>query len=459
MKQTKKTVGLLGGLTVLLLLFFISVPGLGAQGRRCLALSLCAVCWWATGVMNPGYTSLALLTGFCLLIDPSVAPRSAILNIWTTPTMYLVISGFLISAAVRASGIGKRLALIFLRRFVRGWNSLLASAYLLGLLLSFFIPHPWPRSFLLIGIVSEAARAAGVGKRYLPSLGLAVFAGSVPTAMVLLTGDSTLNPAVAGFAGVEVSYLDWLRHMGLPGLFASALTFSAHSLLFERPKDFSLDRDALSEQLRALGPVTPIEKKTLGILLAATVLWATDSLTGLSTGWVAALAAVALALPAVGALDAESWSNVSMSTLLFLTAALAIGSVGGATGMNAWVAKLLLPSALPKNPYLFALICAVICMLMHAALGSSLAVLGIAAPAIVSFGTNAGFPPLYAAMIAYIAVACHWLLPFHHMNLLVGLEDGGYSDRDVLRLGIPQTLIVLLTVLFATFWWQITGSL
>ena len=84
-------------------------------------------------------------------------------------------------------------------------------------------------------------------------------------------------------------------------------------------------------------------------------------------------------------------------------------------------------------------------MALHMALGSALAVLGIACPAIISFGTAAGIAPLAAALIAYTSVSLHWLLPFHHMNLLVGCGDdgGGFEKKDVLRLGVPQTAVAV----------------
>jgi len=66
------------------------------------------------------------------------------------------------------------------------------------------------------------------------------------------------------------------------------------------------------------------------------------------------------------------------------------------------------------------------------------------------------------ALITYTAVACHWLLPFHHMNVLVGLGEGngGYSQREVLRLGVPMTAVVFVVVLAVEVpWWMWLGLL
>jgi len=456
--HVKRTAGLAAGVVVCLIIWNLPLQGLAPDGRKCLALSLMAVIWWATGAMHPGFSSLALLLGYSLLLDPAVAPRSLIFSLWTSPTIYLVIGGFLIAAAVKDSGLGQRISLNYVKRFVRSYRGIIISCYLLGFLLSFVIPHPWPRSFLLMSVMDHVIRAASLEKRYAANIRLAVFAGSIPTAMILLTGDSTLNPAVSGFADTSVSWLQWALYMGLPGLLASLLTCGSQLMLFKGPSFFYMEGESINGRLAELGKVTPLEKKTALAILLAVLLWGTDSLHGLHPGWVALGIAIFLSMPLMDALNASSWSQVNPGTLFFLSAALAIGTVGGATGMNEWVARLLMPSQASANPYVFALIAMGVCMVLHMVLGSTLAVLGIASPAIVSFGVSAGLPPLAAALIAYTSVTLHWLLPFHHMNLLVGIGDrDGYGEKEVLTLGIPQVLVVAAVVLFEVFWWGVIG--
>ncbi len=460
-ERRKQTLGFLGGIFVCAVLWWLPVTGLPDAGRHCLALSLTAVVWWATGAMHPGYSSAALLLGYCLLLPADLVPGSLVFRLWTTPTMYLVVGGFLLAAAVRDSGLGQRLALFLVQRYVRTYRGILLFCYLLGLALSFLIPHPWPRSFLILSIMEHVIRAAKLEKAQAANVGLAVFAGSVPTAMVLLTGDSTLNPVVASFSGIPVSWLQWFIYMGVPGLVATALTFLAQSALFRGPAQFHLNREEIACCRAEMGPMSLREKQVLGVVLAAVALWATDSLHGIAPGWVALLAVIVLASPLIGAVDAHTWVSVPVGTLLFLTAALAIGTVGQATGMNAWVVSQLLPASAPTSPLLFALLTAALCIPLHMVLGSTLAVLGIAAPAMIAFGADAGFSPLVPALLTYTAVALHWLLPFHHMNLLVGAGEqaGGYGNREALRLGLAQTAVVVIVMVLEIFWWQLVGLL
>jgi len=90
-------------------------------------------------------------------------------------------------------------------------------------------------------------------------------------------------------------------------------------------------------------------------------------------------------------------------------------------------------------------------------LGSTLAVLGIVVPAIIVFGTSAGFPPIVSSMLAYIAVASHWILPFHHMNILVGCGEnaGNLDEKNIIKMGILQTVITVVISMLAITWWKI----
>ena len=432
-KDVKK---LWGAAAVLLLgtLLWNAPLGMEPAAQRCLALSVGAVALWGVRVMDAGMGALALLLGYVLCFDRSQVPLSEIFGLWTKPMMYLVISGFLIAEAVKSSGLGERLALNFLARFVSSYRGVIASCYILAFLLSFMIPHPWPRSFLLMSIMSRVIADARLSPRY---------------------------AAAVGFAGEPVSWLRWAVYMGVPAVFASAATCGLQLLLIGKAPQFSLDGNLLKSRAEALGPLSPKERYTAAVLALTLLAWACDWLHGLDPAWIGAAAVIVLSMPGLGSLDGASWNSVPLNTLLFLCAALALGGVGKATGMNAWIAETLTPAGLSSSPLAFALFAWGFCTGVHMLLGSCLSALGIAVPAVLAFAQAAAIPPLVAVMICYFSVTLHWIMPFHHINLLVGLgaSGGGYSDADVVRFGVPQNAVALATVLLGLFWWKLLGLL
>ena len=93
-----------------------------------------------------------------------------------------------------------------------------------------------------------------------------------------------------------------------------------------------------------------------------------------------------------------SYHTKIMHTLVFLTAAMGIGTVGGATGMNGWIASVVLPGSVPDNLFVLALLIAVITVVIHMFMGSVMAVLGICVPAFIAFTSGSGVSSITIAI-------------------------------------------------------------
>ena len=179
-------------------------------------------------------------------------------------------------------------------------------------------------------------------------------------------------------------------------------------LLFKQTGPLTIDRDALRAEQKALGPMSRREKITLMWILIALVLWATDFIHHIDPAWVALLVVVGLSLPKVGdVLDAKDiTSGVNWPIVFFVVGALAIGTVGKATGMSDWLASVILPANPPQNPYVFAGMVGGVTMLIHMLIGSALACMSIVAPPMVHYASAAGWSPIVPALLVYTAVAC-----------------------------------------------------
>ncbi len=457
----KREIGMVLGIAICLAIWFMPAqPGLKREGQQCLALSLLAVVWWATGVAHPGFTSLLLLMAWVLT---KTAEPAVVFRLWSNPMIFLPVAGFLIAGAVEGSGLGKRIAYGFILRFVKSFKTIIIAAYVLGFLLSIMIPHPWPRSFMIMSVMAVIIKATNLPAKHAANIGLAVFAGSVPTSLILLTGDAMLNVVAMNFGGAQASWLKWLWYMGVPGVVACVLTCMLQIFLFKAPTDFKVNKDEIKTQLTALGNFTRKEKTVMFWVALAVVFWATDSIHKIHPAWVALGCVIAMSLPRIGDIFGPAdWAKVNMGTMFFLTAALGIGMVGGATGMNSWVAAQVLPSSIPTNMFVFALLITGVTIAIHAVLGSALAVMGIVTPTVVAYTAAhaAGINPLVPALLVYTATAGHFFLPFHHMNVLVGVGDnaGKYGDAEVWKLGVPLALVItFVTVCVEIPWWHVVG--
>ena len=128
--------------------------------------------------------------------------------------------------------------------------------------------------------------------------------------------------------------------------------------------------------------------------------------------------------------------------------------------MNAWIADTLFPSAVPDNIFSLAAFITVISIILHMLLGSVIAVMGVAVPAILAFTGSMDMSPVVPTFICYMAIASHYLFPFQHLNMLVGAAEdtGGYTQKETLKLGIPLTVVVfVVTVVVMVPWFMAIG--
>lgn len=453
MKRYGKPLGFFGGAALFAVICLLPLEGLSREGQLCLGLTLMTVVWWAAQIAQSGYVSGMYLMLLCLL---KVADPSVVFSGWTGSTIWLVAGAYLIASAVRKSGLGERLSYAFILRFVRGWRSIILSIFALTLILSLLIPHPWPRAFLIMSVMMAVIRSAHIPQRDATIIGFTVFAASVPVSLVFLTGDATINPLAASYAG-EVSFVRWLQVIGPPALLLSLLTLGLILLLFRPSAPVVLDLEEIRTAQAKLGRMTEKEIRTLVWMILAIALWLTNGVTGLDIGWITLMIAMLMSMPAVGGvLEAEDWREVPVHVMVFLTAAIAIGRVGSVTGMNDWIAQTLLPASMPEDPVLMALCIAGLSVAIHMLMGSVIAVMGVTIPAFLTFSSETGMAPLAVIGIVYLSVAGHYCLPFHHLNMLVGqgAENGMYTQRETLKMSLPLLAAVLLTVILSVFWWR-----
>jgi len=458
MGKNKPTIGFILGIIVALLVANVNLPGLARPAQLCMAFSFMTIIFWAFQITQPGYTSglyLVLLTVF------EVAKPTLIFSTWSASMMWLIIGAYMIAGAVKESGLGERIAYNYIIRFVSSFKSIIIGIFILTFILSLLIPHPWPRAFLIMSVMAVVIKSANIPKEDAIKIGFTVFASSVPVSLIFLTGDATISPLAIQSSGQALGWMGWFKLMGPPAIVASIISCFMILLMFKPSQEVHVNKEEMKQKLAELGPMNGKEIRTTFWVILAIILWMADTIHGINIGWVTVFIAMMMAMPVVGKiLTPASWSGVPLHVLVFLTAAVAIGRVGGATGMNAWIATTVLPSAVPSNPFILAAFITTVSIIIHMLLGSVIAVMGIIIPAMIAFTSSMGINPLVPALLAYTAVASHYVLPFQHLNMLVGMgEDNGmYSQKECIKFGVPFIIVIyIMTVAIEVPWWKFCG--
>lgn len=457
-KLNKQTVGFFLGIAVLLLFWFVDItPGLSVEGRRVMALVFFSVIWWATKPVMPAFTSCIMMIGFMAF---DLCSMSAVTKMTAGNVFFIYFTIFIIADVVEKSGLARRLALMYASKFITGFTSMVVSAFVLTFLLAFVIPSPWPRAFLLLAVFKEICEASEMDEKSSAIIGLSIFAASCPLSMAVFTADASIAVPIAAMTGQEISYMDWTLKMILPGILAAVLTFGLIMWLFKPTKNYKMDASVVKENLKALGKWTRNEKVTLFWTLLATILWVTESIHGINMGVVGMIAIVGMSLPYVGGVcNGGSWKAVDFGTMIFIMGAMSIGAAGAETGMSTWLANLVFPASMPNNMYLIAIMIGAITILMHMVLGSSISTASVVATMVMAYFANSGYDPFILTLLCYTAVYMHYIFPFHQLNILFGIGKGGFTEKDVTRLGIPLTACVFIVLIFEVWFWGLCGWL
>ena len=460
MAINSKILGLVLGVLVYVGLWLIPINGLDDTGQRFLALTMMTVVFWAFQVSNMGFISGLYLA---LLVILDVAEPGVVFSPWIGSTMYFIIGAYLIASSVKHSGLGERIAMYVISKYITSFRSIIMITFVLQALLSLIIPNSWARSLIIMAVMKQVIDNAQLNKKDAITIGFSVFASSVPTSMLFLTGESAINLMIIEYADAAVGWLQWFLYMGPPAIAATFLTLVSILVIFKPTQAVNIDKTAITKRLNEMGKLTSKEKRVIIWLTFAIMVWMTDSLHGIDIGWATLAITMLMGMPLVGgALEAKHWSEVPVHVLIFLTAAIAIGRVGAVVGSNEFLANLMFPSSAPQSLIFWAIVVILIAVVIHMLLGSVIAVLSLLIPATLAFTQPLGLNPLVPIFIVYVAVFGHYLFPFHSISMLVGVgeENGLYGSKEVMKLGLPLLVMVFIVVLVVQLpWWRLIGLL
>jgi divalent anion:Na+ symporter, DASS family len=302
-RLVKWGVVLLAGLTI------AAIPppsGITPESWRLLAIFVATI----TGsILRPAPGGAVVLLGVSALAFFGVMPVGQALEGYSNPIVWLVLAAFFISRGMIKTGLGRRIALLFIRAI--GHRSFGLGYALVGtdMVLASVIPSNGARAggiiFPIAKSLSEAydSRPGTTAGRLGAYLMCLLYQCDVIICAIFLTGQAA-NPLIAELAkqvtGIEVSYTRWLAAAIVPGVV---------SLLVVPPLLFRLfppevrrtpeARDFAAAELKRMGPPTRSEKLMMLVFGLVALLWMTKGLHGVNYEVVALLGICVLLLTRV----------------------------------------------------------------------------------------------------------------------------------------------------------------
>ena len=420
-------------------------------------------------IVRPVPAGAVVFLGVAALAITKTMPAREALAGYADPLVWLVLCAFFMSRGVLNTGLGRRIAYLFIRAI--GKNSL-GLAYALtstDALLAGFLPSNSARCggviFPIARSLAEAyeSKPGATARRLGAFLLVTIYQSDVIACAMFLTGQAS-NVIVAKLAmettKIDLSYSKWLLGSSVPGLLS--LAFIPWLLFKLYPPEVTHTPDATrlaKEELARIGPMQRNERMMLFVFVLVSGLWMTGPLHHIDYAVVALLGVCLLFLTNVltwddiiserGAWDVFLWYGgvVRMAEAVGrsgLTERFAQSAAGLTTGL-AWGAAL----AILLLIYFYA----------HYGFASITAhVTAMFVPFAVVL-MAAGAPPLLTViMLAYFSNLSASLTHYGTTTAPIYFGANYVSQRDWWRLGLYVSFATItIWTVAGLAWWKVLG--
>ena len=277
---SRQTSGLLLGLFLFLILLILPPPeGLQPVAMRAGAVTLLMAVWWMTEALPISATALVPMALFPLL---------GILDAGSTAVNYghnyvlMLLGGFFIAKGIELHNLHRRIALGLIRLTGTSRRRIILSFMVATAFLSMWIANVAVTLLMLpIGIAiiarDDEARGDHSGKFGLTLMLAIAHASSIggtgsligtPPNMVFVGMVQTLYPDAP-----DISFFEWMV-IGIPLIVIFLPIMWAFLVRFHRIEGrFSGSDEVIQNELKALGPMSPAEKRVLAIFVFTALGW------------------------------------------------------------------------------------------------------------------------------------------------------------------------------------------
>lgn len=361
------------------------------------------------------------------------ASAKVVFTPWLTTVPWIILAGMIIGRLMEKTGLSRRIALHIIAAVGSTPLRLMLALAMTGYALALLIPDAFTLVVLMVTLTTALCQRLGLEKKTVEA-GVLMFAGffaaMVPQPMIYPNNLGIIAAEMIASTGLTFTWLGFALENLVPTLLMSGVSILV-LLPFCTPtlRDHVQQAVALSQaDLLRLGPITPLEKRSLLLVVLALIAFIAEPLHGIP-GTYAFLFTVLLGFtPVFQVLDEQDLSQVPYGILFFCTGCMSIGFVaedlGLAQGIAAAAATVLEGM---KDPGLLAVCAYVGGFLVNFVLTPLAAVTSLSLPlAELALDMGAGIKPvLYSFLYGLEQV----LLPYEAATILFMYATGYVSLR------------------------------
>jgi sodium-dependent dicarboxylate transporter 2/3/5 len=254
------------------------------------------------------------------------------------------------------------------------------------------------------------------------------------------------------FTGLEISFFDWIKYAMPAAIITVPAAVAVVYMVFRPDPKFKLP--VFDE---AIGPWTPLEKKTLIIVGLTFALWLTKGFHGIHYSATGMLGVAALVL--FGILKWEDINdNLEWGTALFIFGGgISLGLAMGYSGAATYFANLFFPLVQGGGWLLLFAGVAVFGALVTNAM-ANVAAAALILPIVIPMAQLEGVDPTVIALCLGMATSFAMLLVIGCPPNAIAYSYRYFKASDLTKVGIVATPILLaILILVTSIWWRVLG--
>lgn len=460
-------VSLLITLAVGAIIWFIGAPeGLDPKAWHLFAIFVATIVGLIIKPLPMG--GVAVLSIAAVIITGTLATQEALSGFQNT-TIWLIVIAFFISRGFIKTGLGNRVAYLFVKRFGKKTLGLSYALLFSDLILSPAMPSNTARGggiiFPIIKSLSQTFGSNpedGTERKIGSFLTKTAFQGNMITSAMFMTAMAAnpLAASIAAEAGINISWGGWALAALVPGLVSLiVIPLFIYKVYPPEVKETPAAAQIATQKLKEMGPLKKSEWSMIAVFLLILGLWIFGTKINIDATTTALIGLAVLLLSSVLSWDDIKKEQGAWDTLVWFAALVMMASFLNTLGMIPWFSELM-SGAVSGMSWIMALgALALIYFYSHYFFASSTAHVSAMFAAFLAVAVAAGAPPMLTALIlGFFGNLFGCLTHYGSGPAPVFFGSGYVSQNKWWGIGFAISIIhIIIWAIVGGLWWKLLG--
>lgn len=361
-------------------------------------------------ITQPMTIGAVSIIGFTIMVLVGIMDTKSAVEGFGNSSIWLIAMAFFISRGFVKTGLGRRIALQFVKLFGKKTLGLAYSLVDVDLILAPATPSNTARAggimFPIIKSLSESFGSTpkdGTERKMGAFLIFTEFQGNLITAAMFLTamaGNPIAQSLAEKTAHVHITWMNWFVAAIVPGLISLIVVpFIIYKMYPPTVKETPNAKKWATEQLEEMGKISLAEKFMIGIFIVALILWITGSFINIDATLTAFIALSLLLLTGV-----LNWKDIlnetgAWNTLVWFSVLVLMADQLNKLGFIPWLSKLIAHSLGGFSWPIVLVLLILFFFYSHYLFASATAHVSAMYAALLGVAVAAGAPPLFSALM------------------------------------------------------------